>query len=154
MLSMASGITRELLAKIVSPEDALARKNGREMLRAAFCRMWNERLASNLVEARSYHSNGSPTTTSRPAIMPPPDEKSKGSNQPKTNGSPTTTGQLGLSLPDKKSNGSTQPPFATPPPPAQKTTPQPAPPNSYAGVVKAAYIPPHMKPRAAIVPPT
>ncbi|KAK5679057.1 hypothetical protein LTS10_008713 [Elasticomyces elasticus] len=55
ILSIASGITRELLAKIVSPKDALARKDGREMLRAALCRMWNERLASNLVEAKGYH---------------------------------------------------------------------------------------------------
>ncbi|KAK5724187.1 hypothetical protein LTR17_013569 [Elasticomyces elasticus] len=55
ILSMASGITRELLAKIVSPKDALALKGGREMLRAALCRMWNERLTSNLVEAKGYH---------------------------------------------------------------------------------------------------
>ncbi|KAK5679058.1 hypothetical protein LTS10_008714 [Elasticomyces elasticus] len=72
----------------------------------------------------------------------------------KSNGSPTTTGQLGMSLPDKKSKGSTQRPLATPPPPAMTTTPQPAPPNGYAGAVKS-YVPkPHEKPRAAIVPPT
>ncbi|KAK3650982.1 hypothetical protein LTR56_006033 [Elasticomyces elasticus] len=158
LLNMAVRVTARIQSTIVLPEDVVANQAARDMLRAALRGMWNERVVSNVEDAKNYFlwtddvpaticekTNGSAYPLGQPSTMPPTEEKS--------NGSPPPTSQLTFTPPfDGKSNGSTVPPPGTPP--AMTTTPQPAPRNSYADAVKAAYIPPHLRPNAAIVSPT
>ncbi|KAK4952955.1 hypothetical protein LTR10_008659 [Elasticomyces elasticus] len=148
LLNMAGRVTARLLSAIVLPEDVVANHAARDMLRAALRARWNERVVSNVEDAKNYFlwtndvsatifekTDGSTYPLGQPSNMPPTEEKSKSSPPP-----------------DDKSNGSTVPPPGTPP--AMTTTPQSAPPNTYAGAEKAPYIPPHLRPRATIVPPT